>query len=76
MNTWPGVVMKVTEEAIFIQLDDVITPFGFSGCPVVSQHTGQVIGMAVAGWRRSPTRMGVHPIGSLVEKARAALGEK
>jgi hypothetical protein len=73
-KSWPGVVMKVTAEATWIQLDDFIHPYGFSGCPVVSQYTGRVVGMAVAGSRNAPTRMGVHPIGSLVEKAHAALG--
>lgn len=72
-KSWPGVVMKVDRDAIWIQLDDVMKPYGFSGCPVISQHTGQVIGMAIAGWQKAPTRMGLHPIGSLVEKARAAL---
>ena len=64
--------MKVTPDATWIQLDEAINPNGFSGCPVVSQHTGQVIGMAVAGSTNPPTRMGLHPIGSLVEKAKAA----
>lgn len=73
-KSWPGVVMKVDMDATWIQLDEVMKPYGFSGCPVVSQHTGKVIGMAIAGWQKAPTRMGLHPIGSLVEKARAALG--
>ena len=74
-RSWPGVVMKVSPEATWIQLEETINPNGFSGCPVVSQHTGQVIGMAVAGSRKAPTLMGLNPIGSLVKKARAALEE-
>ncbi len=73
-KSWPGVVMKVTNDATWLLMDDFFSPYGFSGCPVVSQHTGRVIGMAVAGSRKAPTRMGLHPIGSLVEKAKAALG--
>jgi len=74
-KSWAGTVMLASEEATFIQMDEVFQTYGFSGCPVVSQHTGQVIGMAVAGTRKGPTRMGVHPIGSLVEKARKAIGK-
>jgi hypothetical protein len=73
-KSWPGVVMKITADATWIQLDEELKSYGFSGCPVVSQYTGQVIGMAVAGWQKTPSRMGLHPIGSLVEKARKAIG--
>lgn len=70
---WPGVVMSVSEKAIWIQLEDSFAPYGYSGCPVVSQHTGRLIGMAVAGEDRHLVVMGLHPVGSLVEKASAAL---
>ncbi|RPJ42642.1 MAG: hypothetical protein EHM21_12525 [Chloroflexi bacterium] len=75
-RSWPGVVMTVSPEAIWIQLEDSFNPRGFSGCPVVSQHTGLVIGMAVAGRDRRPVVMGLHPIGSLVKKVEKALAEK
>jgi hypothetical protein len=72
-QTYPGVVMSVSDANIWIQLDEPFSPSGFSGCPVISQTTGNVIGMAVAGVNQPPVVMGLHPIGSLVEKARAAL---
>jgi hypothetical protein len=72
-KTWPGVVMESRPEATWVQLDDSFHPGGLSGCPVVSAHTGRVIGMAVAGENKPPTIIGLHPVGSLVEKARAAL---
>jgi hypothetical protein len=67
------VVLSSTSEKTWIQLDDSFEPGGYSGCPVVSQFTGRVIGMAVSGADRSPVIMGLHPVGSLVEKAQAAL---
>jgi hypothetical protein len=72
-QSWPGVVMAVEPEATWIQLTDSFSPLGFSGCPVVSQYTGRVIGMAVAGHDMPPVVMGLHPIGSIVEKAEKAL---
>jgi hypothetical protein len=51
-----------------------------SGSPVLSHHTGQVVGMAIAAsprhfrplvWRYR-VLIGLHPIGSIVEKAQAA----
>jgi hypothetical protein len=73
--SFPGVIMAVTPEATWIQLEASFNPRGFSGCPVVSQHTGQVIGMAVSGRDLHPVVMGLHPIGSIVEKAEQALSE-
>jgi hypothetical protein len=72
-KSYPGVVISVTPEAIWIQLDDSFESYGFSGCPVISQYTGRVIGMAVAGVNKPPVVMGLHPVSSLVEKAKAAL---
>ena len=65
--------MKVTPEATWVQLEGSFEPAGYSGCPVVSQYTGRLIGMSVAGANRHPVLIGLHPVGSLVEKARAAL---
>lgn len=44
-----------------------------SGAPVFSEHTGLIVGMAlVAGQREGRLVLGIHPIGSLVEKGLAA----
>jgi hypothetical protein len=69
---WPGAVMSAAPDAIWIQLEDSFNPAGFSGCPVISQHTGRVLGMAVSGANQPPVVMGLHPVASLVEKARKA----
>lgn len=68
-----GVVMLIKPEAIWVRLDEGFDPHGSSGCPVVSQHTGQLVGMVVAGENLPPVVMGLHPVGSLLEKAQAAL---
>jgi len=70
---WPGVVMKVDPEATWIQLDASFDPRGYSGCPVVSEYTGRLVGMAVAGSNRPPVVMGLHPVESLVKLAEEAL---
>jgi hypothetical protein len=45
-----------------------------SGSPIVSFHTGRVVGMALAaGLREGHTVIGMHPIGSLVEKGLEAV---
>jgi hypothetical protein len=44
-----------------------------SGSPFLSQHTGQVVGMAVAANPRPDwLLLGVHPIGSIVRLAESA----
>jgi hypothetical protein len=68
-----GVVMQAGLEGIWVQMDESFDPQGFSGCPLVSQHTGRVVGMAVAGEDRPPVVIGAHPIASIVQKALAAL---
>jgi hypothetical protein len=68
---WPGVVVSVAPYAIWVQLEGSFSPTGYSGCPVVSRVTGKSIGMAVAGADYPPVVIGLHPVASLVEKARA-----
>jgi hypothetical protein len=71
---WAGRVMRVDgDEAIWIQLDEAFDPRGSSGCPVLSQHTGKVLGMVVAGTHTAPVVLGLHPIASLVEKIEASI---
>jgi hypothetical protein len=68
-----GVVMRTAAQATWIQLDESFNPRGYSGCPVVSAYTGRLVGMAVAGEDKPPVVMGLHPVGSLVEKVNAVL---
>jgi hypothetical protein len=51
----------------------LFNPDGMSGSPFVSQHTGQVVGMAIAiNPRGGRLLLGVHPIGSIVQLAESA----
>lgn len=67
-----GTVTTASETAVWAQMDDVFDPSNMSGSPLLSAHTGRVVGMAIAATRAAPIRIGFHPIGSLVEKATAA----
>jgi hypothetical protein len=54
-------------------MDDLFEAGMMSGSPFVSQHTGQVVGMLIAGTpRRGRLFLGTHPIGSLVHLAETA----
>jgi hypothetical protein len=72
-RTLYGTVTAASAEAVWAQMDDVFDPASLSGSPLLSAHTGQVVGMAVAGRERLPMLLGFHPIGSLVEKATSLL---
>jgi hypothetical protein len=43
-----GTVQSVDDRAVWVLMDDWFDPGHMSGSPFVSQHTGQVVGMAVA----------------------------
>jgi hypothetical protein len=68
----PGTVISSGPTAIWLLMDDDFPPGG-SGSPVVSQHTGQVVGMAIAAMpRRRSLMIGLHPIDSIVRRAQSA----
>ena len=68
-----GTVQTVDETAVWVLMDDRFDPNGMSGSPLISRHTGQVVGMAVAASPRAGRLLvGVHPIGSIVRLAEAA----
>ena len=76
-----GTVQWASETTAWVLMDEeTFHPGMMSGSPFVSQHTGQVIGMAVAvaprGYRLFPRRyqveVGMHPIGSIVQLAESA----
>lgn len=68
-----GAVLTADPTAIWVVMDEVFDPSGLSGSPFLSQYTGKVIGMAIATTRRGgKVLLGLHPIGSLLEKAQAA----
>lgn len=67
-----GTVQSASSTAIWVLMDERFKPGMMSGSPFVSQHTGQVVGMAVAASpRRHRLLLGAHPIGSIVRLAEA-----
>jgi len=70
-----GRVQSAGDEAVWVVMDKEFDPSGMSGSPLVSQHTGRAVGMAVASSPRSNGLLiGAHPIGSLARRAEAAEG--
>ncbi|MBL7063587.1 MAG: hypothetical protein ISS49_05180 [Anaerolineae bacterium] len=68
-----GTVQSVSDTAVWVLMDDTFNPSMMSGSPFVSQHTGQVVGMAgAASPRRNRLLLGAHPIGSIVYLAETA----
>lgn len=68
-----GAVLSVDPSAVWVVMDEMVDPSGLSGSPFISLHTGKVIGMAIATTRRGgKVLLGLHPVGSLVQKAQAA----
>ncbi len=70
---YEGTAQSVSDQAVWVSMDEVFHPSGMSGSPLVSQHTGQAVGMAIAANTRDGRLLiGAHPIGSLVRLAEAA----
>lgn len=68
-----GTVLSAERKAAWVIMDAAFEAALMSGSPFFSAHTGRVVGMAlVAGDRGGHTVIGMHPIGSLVEKGLAA----
>jgi len=73
-RVFQGAVLSAEPNAVWVVMDEAFDPSGLSGSPFLSQHTGKVIGMAIATTKRGgKVLLGLHPVGSLVEKAEAAL---
>jgi hypothetical protein len=72
-RVYQGSVLSVVPNAVWVVMDEAFDPSGLSGSPFLSEHTGKVIGMAIATTKRGgKVLLGLDPIGSLVEKAVAA----
>jgi hypothetical protein len=68
-----GTVLSVDEKAVFVLMDDWFNPGLMSGSPLLSQHTGQVVGMTIAAQQRgNRILLGFHPIGSIIKLAESA----
>jgi hypothetical protein len=72
-GTLAGTVLSVEPQAVWVLMDEMFDPGLMSGSPLLSQHTGQIVGMAIAaGPRGGRLAIGFHPIGSIVARAEAA----
>jgi hypothetical protein len=72
-RVFQGAVLSADPSAVWVVMDDSFEPSGLSGSPFLSLHTGKVIGMAIATTKHaSKVLLGLHPIGSLLRKARSA----
>ncbi len=70
---FPGTIQTADTETAWAVFPEYFDPAQMSGSPFVSAHTGKVVGMAVgAAGRDGRLFIAMHPIGSLVEKARNA----
>jgi hypothetical protein len=70
---YAGTVVKINDQGAWMLMDEMFEPGMMSGSPIFSQHTGLVVGMAMArGVRAGKLFIGFHPIGHLVELAEAA----
>jgi hypothetical protein len=68
-----GTVQSVSDAAVWVLMDKLFYAGMMSGSPFVSQHTGQVVGMLIAGTiRGNRLLLGAHPIGSIVQLAESA----
>jgi hypothetical protein len=68
-----GTVQSVDQKGIWVLMDDTFQPGRMSGSPLLSQHTGQVVGMAIAAtFQGDRLYIGFHPIGNIVRIADAA----
>jgi len=65
-----GTVESVDDNGAWIRMDEVFDPGLMSGSPVISQHTGRVVGMTIVmNWTPGLLRIGINPIGAIVAKA-------
>jgi hypothetical protein len=68
-----GTVQSADAKGVWVLMDDMFNAGRMSGSPLVSQHTGQVVGMAIAvAPRADRIEIGFHPIGHIVQIAEAA----
>ena len=73
LSVYPGTIQAVDKNGAWAVMDDNFQPGGMSGSPFISSHTGKVVGMAItAATRNGRLYIGMHTVGSLVEKAMGA----
>jgi hypothetical protein len=70
-----GTVQSVDGASAWVLMDEAFSPamWSGSGSPFISQHTGRVVGMLIAGTLRSRwVLLGMHPVGSLAQRIETA----
>ena len=68
-----GTVQSASDTAVWVLMDEWFNPALMSGSVFISQHTGQPVGMLIAGTIRGRRLLlGAHPIGSIVHLAESA----
>jgi hypothetical protein len=73
MSVYPGTIMTVDKNGAWAVMDGKFSPYGMSGSPFFSEHTGKVVGMAiVTGNSGGRLMIGMHTIGSLAEEIESA----
>jgi hypothetical protein len=66
-----GTVESVDARGAWVRMDDVFNPALMSGSPMISQHTGRVVGMVIAmSLNNGGISIAIHPIGSILAKAK------
>jgi hypothetical protein len=66
----PGTVESIGPGGVWVRMDYFFIPGGMSGSPVISAHTGKVVGMIIAASPRiGAIIIGLNPIGVIVDKA-------
>jgi hypothetical protein len=65
-----GTVESADENGVWVRMDEVFNPGLMSGSPVISQHTGRVVGMVIMmHWLPGMLRLGVNPVGAILDAA-------
>ncbi len=69
-RTLPGTVESADGNAVWLRMDEVFDPTFMSGSPVLSQHTGRVVGVTILASLVSGTlRIGINPIAAILAHA-------
>jgi hypothetical protein len=73
LRSLAGTVITAGPTGVWVLMDETFDAGRMSGSPLLSEHTGQVVGMAIAVVPRGDRIMiGFHPIGHIVELAASA----
>jgi Trypsin-like peptidase domain len=66
----PGTVESVDDNGAWVRMDGIFDPGQMSGSPMISQHTGRVVGMTIAvSPRQGALSIGINPIGAILARA-------